>query len=89
MFILLNDKSPLAIIRFFVENKGDFHVREVARRTTLSVGFVSRVLHELHKEGLFSAQKKGKMIFYSIELDNPIIKQIKTLFTVMKIYPLI
>jgi len=89
MFIIVNDKSPLAIMKFFVENKGDFHVREIARKTNLSLGFVSHVLRELHKQGLISVRKRGRMLLYNIESNNPIVKQIKILFTVMKIHPLI
>lgn len=84
----MNNKSPLAIIKFFIENKGEFHVREITRKTELSLGFVSRVLRELHKEGLISARKKGRMTLYNIEARNPIVKQIKILITLIKIYPL-
>ena len=89
MFIIMNNKSPLTIMKFLIENKGEFHVREIARKTDLSLGFVSRVLRELHKERLISVRRKGRMTLYNIEANNPIVKQIKILFTVMKIYPLI
>ena len=89
MFVIMNNKSPLTIMKFLIENKGEFHVREIARKTELSLGFVSRVLRELHKERLISVRRKGRMTLYNIETTNPIVKQIKILFTVMKIYPLI
>jgi predicted nucleotidyltransferase len=89
MFIFMNKKSSLTVIKFLIEHGGDRHVREISRKTKLSVGFVSRVLHEFLKDDLVSVQRKGRMKLYKIKDNNPIVKQIKILITVTKLYPLI
>ena len=86
MFMLMNNKTPLTILKFLVEHDGEFHVRDISRKTDLSLGFVSRVLRELLKDELISVQKKGRMMLYCINEGNPVVKQIKILMTITKLY---
>ena len=89
MFVFMNSKSSLALLKFLITNGGELHVREISRQTGMSLGFVSRVLRQLHKDGLISAQRRGRMVLYRVDHANVIVKQIKVLLTVTELYPLI
>ncbi|MEO0185355.1 MAG: nucleotidyltransferase domain-containing protein [candidate division WOR-3 bacterium] len=89
MFTWMNKKSALTILKFLIETDKDVHMREVSRKTGLSLGFTSRVLNELSKDGLIYCNRKGRMKFYQIDSGNPVIKQLKILFTVASIMPVV
>ena len=89
MFMLMNNKSSLNVLKFLIENKGKYHVRQISRETELSLGFVSRVLRELFENELILVEKKGRMMLYNVNDKNPVVKQIKVLLTMMRLYPLI
>ncbi len=88
MFMLMNNKSSLNVLKFLIENKGKYHVRQISRETELSLGFVSRVLRELFENELILVEKKGRMMLYNVNDKNPVVKQIKVLLTMMRLYPL-
>lgn len=89
MFMLMNNKSSLNVLKFLIENKGKYHVRQISRETELSLGFVSRVLRELFENELILVEKKGRMLLYNVNDKNPVVKQIKVLLTMMRLYPFI
>lgn len=89
MFMLMNNKSSLNVLKFLIENTGKYHVRQISRKTELSLGFVSRVLRELFENELILVEKKGRMMLYNVNDKNPVVKQIKVLLTMMRLYPLI
>ncbi len=89
MFMLMNNKSSLNVLKFLIENKGKYHVRHISRKTELSLGFVSRVLRDLFENELILVEKKGRMMLYNVNDKNPVVKQIKVLLTMMNLYPLI
>jgi predicted nucleotidyltransferase len=89
MFMMVNRKSPLTILNYLIERNNEAHVRDISRRTKLSLGFVSRILSGLAKEDLIILHKKGRMKFYRVNPMNPIIKQYKILKTVSLIMPII
>ncbi len=89
MFVLMNNKSSLGLLEFLITSGGELHVREISRKTGLSLGFVSRVLRQLHKDGLICAQRRGRMLLYRVDHANAVVKQIKVLVTVAGLYPLI
>src|SRR4030042_3176183 len=85
MFIMMNKKSPLTILSFLIEINEEVHMREITRKSGLSLGFVSRILNELSKEDLILLHKKGRMKFYRINTMNPLVKQLKVLITISSI----
>lgn len=89
MFIMMNKKSPITILKYLIELNNEAHMREIARKTYLSLGFVSRVLNELSKEELILLNKKGRMKFYCINTNNPLIKQLKVMLTISSIMPIL
>lgn len=54
-----------------------FHEREVARTVALSAGSIHRVVKILEKEEFLVSEKKGKMIFYQLNQERPLIRQYK------------
>lgn len=68
---------------------GEYTEREIKEATGVSRAGVNFALKELAEDGLIIAQKRGRMSFYSANLDNPLIRQIKVLINLMKIEPLI
>lgn len=89
MFTWMNKKSALTILKFLMEADKEVHMREISRKTGLSLGFVSRILNELSKDGLICCNKKGRMKFYRIDSVNPVIRQLKILFTVSLLMPFV
>jgi len=89
MFMMVNRKSPLTILNYLIEKKNEAHVRDISRKSGLSLGFVSRILNGLANDDLIILQKKGRMKFYRVNAANPIIKQYKILRTLSLIMPAI
>lgn len=63
--------------------------REIARATKISYGSANHVLNYLYKKGFIKRDTKGKMCFYSIDLSNPYIRELKILYNLLLIEPLI
>lgn len=66
-----------------------FYVTEIARKVSLSKAAVSLRLRKLYKENLVSAEKRGKEVYYKINIFSPIIKQYKILANIVFLEPLI
>lgn len=89
MFMMVNKQSPLTILSRLIDIDDETHMREITRKTGLSLGFVSRILNELSKQNLILLHKKGRMKFYRVNTMNPLIKQFKILMTIYSIMPTI
>ena len=87
--MMMNKQSPLTILNYLIEKKNEAHVRDISRKSGLSLGFVSRILNGLANDDLIILQKKGRMKFYRVNAANPIIKQYKILRTLSLIMPAI
>ena len=86
----LNNTSHQQILTFLVLNpERSFFDKEIRQATKLSAGATNKALRELSQEDLIQREKKGRMYFYSIDLNNPLIKQFKILLNIILIYPLI
>lgn len=66
-----------------------FYVTEIGRKASLSKGAASLWLKKLFKQRLVLAEKRGKEIYYKINISSPIIKQYKVLGNVVALDPLI
>ena len=66
-----------------------YHQREVARRTGVSVGAANQILRSFAASELLSKDKRGKMLFYKANIENPIVRQFKILFTVVDLGALV
>lgn len=78
------------ILAYLADNpSGEYTEREVKEATGVSRAGANFALKELAEDGLIISQKRGRMSFYSVSLDNPLIRQIKVLINLIKIDPLI
>jgi len=60
----------------------EFYQREMARKTKVSIGAVNQILRTLVEREIVTEEKRGRMIFYKYNLQNPVSRQIKILFNV-------
>lgn len=78
------------ILSFLADNpSGEYTEREVKEATGVSRAGVNIALKELAEDGLIVSQKRGRMSFYSVSLENSLIRQIKVLISLIKIDPLV
>jgi len=66
-----------------------YHVRELARRTGISVGAVSMTLTALQGSGLVEMERKGGLKLYRFNTFSPVARQFKVLFTVHRVRDLV
>lgn len=75
---------------FLIKNPGkQFTANEVQRGVKISKAGINVALRKLVKEKLVFREKKDKIFLYRVDQDNPVIKQLKVLQTVMILQPLI
>ncbi len=85
--ISTNAQKTLA---FLIQNPGkQFVANEVEKATKLSRAGINFSLRKLAKGKLVLREKRAKIYLYSVEPDNPVIKQLKILKTIMLLQPLI
>ncbi len=85
-----NNTSHQQILTFLSNHPGrSYFDKEVKEATGLSTGAANQALRELAKEGYIEKESKGRMVFYSVDLSNPVIRQFKVLLNITTIYSLI
>ncbi|MBU4311214.1 MAG: nucleotidyltransferase domain-containing protein, partial [Candidatus Omnitrophica bacterium] len=62
---------------------------EIAKSIQISVGSANQSLKELSKKEMVSLEKRGNMNFYSLNLDNPLVRQFKITQTISELNGLI
>lgn len=73
----------LEVLYFFASNPlGEFHEREVVRKTGVSLGAVSRIVRKLRSECLLARRKVGRMYLYRLNMRSAVARQFKVLFNV-------
>jgi DNA-binding transcriptional ArsR family regulator len=66
-----------------------YYDRQVADKTGRSRGAVNGALRALARSGLLLVEQKGRMKFYSANLDDPRVRYFKTLLNVARLMPLV
>jgi predicted nucleotidyltransferase len=85
-----SNTSQQRILAFLANHPSrSYFDKEVREATELSSGATNQALRELAEEGYIQKEKKGRMSFYSVDLSNPLIRQLKILLNITSIYPLI
>jgi len=75
------------IMKLFFENPNEeIHLREIARRISLSPNTVMYTTNSLVKEGLLIREKKKPIINFKANIDNPKFTNEKRIFNIKKIY---
>ncbi len=78
------------VLDFFLNNPGEeFLGRNLEGKTGISRSGIYYALKELADEGFLCQYVKGGINFYSLNYNNPVVKQLKVLKTIMEIQPLL
>ncbi len=86
----LFNKTNIKIVKLLCENPLDeFYEREIAKEAGVSVGSANRILRELLSIGIVSKREKGRLHFYKINMNEPIVRQMKILFNITELGELI
>lgn len=88
MFHKMNifSKPALKIICFLGRRyREEYHTRELVRRLKIGLGSASRYLRILENEGLVLKKEKGKLTIYKANMESPLLKELKIVFTLMEI----
>ncbi len=87
-FIL--NKAPLKILTLLSLHSEDaLYEREICKKTGLAVGTVNQVLKELQKVGVVSVVRKGRMNFYRVSDNLPLIRHHLIWDNLLKVQPLV
>jgi len=87
---IFTNTSYQKILKFLSDSPNkSFFEKEISDKIRLSRGGTNNALKKLRKTDLIKAEKKGKIFFYSANLENPVIKIWKIFNNVVKVYPLI
>jgi predicted nucleotidyltransferase len=78
------------VLSFLAQNPGkQFLANEVEKATKVSRAGVNCSLRKLAKEKLVLREKKAKIYLYSVDCNDPVIKQLKVLKTIVLLQPLL
>lgn len=67
----------------------EYYQRELARASKVSVGLTNQLLAGLAESQFVTQEKRGKMIFYRLNLRNPVVREFKILLNVDSLYGLV
>jgi predicted nucleotidyltransferase len=83
-------KSEQAILKYLGDNSGILlYESQIAKKAKISTGSTNESLKKLLKKGMVLLEKKGNMNFYTINMDNPLVKQFKISQTITNLNGLI
>ena len=78
-------KPSLKILCFLGRRyREQYHTRELVRRLEIGLGSASRYLRILEKEGLVLKEEKGKLSIYKANMESPLLKELKIVFTLLE-----
>ncbi|MEM5790533.1 MAG: nucleotidyltransferase domain-containing protein [Candidatus Aenigmatarchaeota archaeon] len=87
---IFGKKVPMKIFIFFSENPSlEFSETEVRKKLKLSRGSTNKWLNLLLKYKILTMQVKGRMNLYKLNIESPLVKQLRILFNISKIFPLL
>src|SRR3989338_7200702 len=66
------------VFRFFLMNpSGESHLREISRRTGVSLPWVRKAILEFARQGLVSVRRQGSLVLVKASRDNPRFRDLK------------
>lgn len=78
------------VLNFLIQSPGkQFLANEIEKVTRISRAGVNFSLRKLAQEKLVLREKKAKIYLYSVDYNNPVIKQLKVLKTTILLQPLV
>jgi len=72
----------MKLLRFISEKDGELYERQISKEAGVSVGSANSILRSFAKIGLVKSVRKGQMIFYKRNDENPLLRQFKVFMTV-------
>ena len=83
-------KSEQIILKYFATHSGaTLYESEIAKNTKVSIGSTNQSLKGLLKKEMVCLEKKGNMNFYSLNLDDLLVRQFKVTQTIAELNGLI
>jgi predicted nucleotidyltransferase len=91
MFNKLNmfSRTEANLLAFISGKDGELYEREIAKGAGISVGSTNAMLKRFATDGLVNMKKKGRMVFYSRNDSNPVLRQFKIFLTISGLKPLL
>jgi len=84
---IFNSTNSQKILSFLVDNPSkEFLAKEIQRATAISKAGVYIAIHQLLKQGLIFKNGKGRSLLYSINYEEPLIKQFKAFKNVLSLH---
>lgn len=77
---LFTSKARIKILKLLIFSPGEFHLRDIARRTKVSAPYISRELENLKALNLILERKKGNMRLFKANKSSPIFGELKRIF---------
>lgn len=78
------------VLEFFLNDPSkQYYGREVSRKTCVSIGSANKILRLLTELGFLLQERKGNIIMYTVNLEEPAVKQFKILINVFALRDLV
>jgi len=88
LFELFAKRSATKILEFFLDNpSGEFYETEIRKKVNIVKASSIKWLRTLAELDFLLKRNKGRMILYKLNLENPIIKELKKLKTISLLAP--
>ena len=83
-------KTDIEILTFMCQqSESEWHVRHLAKEAGISSGAASEGLRRLEVLGFIEKSKKGKMVFYRLFDEKPVVRTFKKALTLFSLEPII
>ena len=90
LYSILTQTNTLKVLGYLIENPGrEFIEKEIQKATDMSKGGVNLALRELAQKRLVERKRRGRMYFYTTQLNHPFIRQLKILKNIARLWPLV
>jgi predicted nucleotidyltransferase len=84
---ILGSEGALRILEIFLKEPGsEFSQADVCRKSGISRMTAMKWLRILREEGMLSQLSRGRAAYYKLNTGNPVMKQLKILITIAKLY---
>lgn len=79
----------MEVFEFFLANPmGEYHGREIVRKTGVSKGSAGKILRMLTNLGFLTREERGRLTIYTLNQKDSTVKQFKVLINTLNLKPL-
>ena len=90
LYSIFTETNTLKTLEYLIENPGrEFIEKEIQKATGISKAGVNLALRKLVQKRLVERKQRGRMYFYTTQVNNPFIKQLKVLKNIARLWPLV